>query len=310
MIFRPFPPAVAAVALTCAAVALAGCSSGSFSSSSSSPGASASSSNSSASAKGSGPVNVLYADSMENFMQKFFTSQFQSADGYTITGYPNGSKALATDIKGKVYQGDVFISASPSAMESVEGAKNGNWASWYAKFATAPLVLGYNPNSKFASDLKTKPWYEVITEPGIRIGFTDPATDPKGELVAEALSDTAKSRNLPALTAIQKDQSDVYPEDTLVGRLQSGQLDAGFFYTSETVSANIPSLPLAGVDLSAKYVITILANAPHEAAAEAFVKYLLGPAGQSALQQAGFKVKSPYEVTGAGVPSSLSGVLP
>ena len=42
-------------------------------------------------------------------MQKDAGPAFQAATGYTITGYSAGSKALATDIKGKVYQGDVII---------------------------------------------------------------------------------------------------------------------------------------------------------------------------------------------------------
>jgi molybdate/tungstate transport system substrate-binding protein len=243
-------------------------------------------------------------------MQKDLGPQFQSASGYTVTGTSAGSKALATDIKGKVYKGDVFISASPKVNATLEGAKNGSWVSWYGTFATAPLVIGYNPNSKFAADLKSKPWYQVITEPGFKLGFTDPATDPKGELVAEALSGTAKSKNLPALTAIENDKSDVFPEETLVGRLQSGQLDAGFFYTSESTSAGIATVPVTGEDLKATYTVTILAGAPHEAAAEAFISYLLGSNGQAALTKAGFTVVTPAKVTGTGVPSSLSTVLP
>jgi molybdate/tungstate transport system substrate-binding protein len=295
------------------ALAAAGCSSSSSSSSSassSSSPASGATSSASASPTGSGPVDVLYAGSLVNFMQKVFGPQFQSATGYTVTGYSAGSKALATDIKGKVYKGDVFISASPKVNASLEGAKNGNWVSWYATFATAPLVIGYNPNSKFAADLKSKPWYDVITEPGFKIGFTDPATDPKGELVAEALTGTAKSKNLPALTTIENDKSDVFPEETLVGRLQAGQLDAGFFYTSESTPANIATVPVTGEDLKATYTVTILANAPDEAAAESFISYLLGSSGQAALKQAGFTLVTPVTVSGTGVPSSLSSVLP
>jgi molybdate/tungstate transport system substrate-binding protein len=243
-------------------------------------------------------------------MQKDAGPAFQAASGYSITGTSAGSKALATDIKGKVYKGDVFISASPTVNASLEGAKNGGWVSWYATYATAGLVIGYNPKSKFAADLKSKPWYQVITEPGFKLGFTDPATDPKGELVADALTDTAKSKSLPALTAIEKDKGDVFPEETLVGRLQAGQLDAGFFYTSESTPANIPTVPVTGEALKATYTVTILAGAAHEAGAEAFVQWLLGSAGQSALQGAGFSLVSPIKVTGTGVPASLSSVLP
>jgi molybdate/tungstate transport system substrate-binding protein len=285
-------------------LAAVGCSS---SSSSSTPAATTSAT---AAATGSGPVNVLYAGSLVALMQNTVGPAFQKATGYSVTGESAGSTALATDITGKVYKGDVFISASPKADSSLMGSANGDWVSWYGSFATSGLVLGYNPKSKFAADLKSKPWYQAITESGLKLGFTDPATDPKGVLVAEALTDTAKSQSLPALTAIENDKADVFPETDLVARLQSGQLDAAFFYTAEASAAKISTVPLAGVDLKATYTITVLKGAPNEAGAESFVSYLLGPAGQAALKQNGFTLITPPTVTGSGVPASLKSVLP
>jgi molybdate/tungstate transport system substrate-binding protein len=255
-------------------------------------------------------VTVLYAGSLVGMMENQIGPAFKTATGYTLNGTGAGSKDLAADIKGKVDKGDVFISASTKVDASLEGATNGNWVSWYGTFGTSSVVLGYNPKSKFAADLKSKPWYESITEPGIKVGFTDPATDPKGELVAKALSGTAKSKSLPALTTLAANKNDVFPEQTLVGRLQSGQLDAGFFYTVEANAAKIQTVSLTGEDLKATYTVTILNNAPHEAAAEAFVTYLLGPAGQAVMKQDGLDIVSPVTVTGTGVPASLSSVLP
>jgi len=307
----------AVVGIAFLGLAAAACSSSSSSSSSSSaatsPSASASASASTSAAAaptGSGPVNVLYAGSLVNMMEKQIGPAFQTATGYTLSGIGAGSKDLAADIKGKVDKGDVFISASTKVDASLEGTKNGDWVSWYGTFGTSSVVLGYNPKSKFAADLKSKPWYESITEPGIKIGFTDPATDPKGELVAKGLTGTAKSKNLPALSTLAASKNDVFPEETLVGRLQSGQLDAGFFYAVEANAAKIPTVPLTGEDLKATYTITVLNNAPHEAAAEAFVAYLLGPAGQAVMKADGLDIVSPYTVTGTGVPTSLSSVLP
>lgn len=254
-------------------------------------------------------MNVLYAGSLVNLIEKQVGPGFKQASGYTVSGFSGGSKDLATEIKGKVHQGDVFISASPAVNASLEGTANGNWVSWYATFATSALVIGYNPSSKFASDLKTKPWYEVITEPGFRLGFTDPEIDPKGVLSAQALTDTAAKMNLPALKALASNTSDVFPEETLVGRLQSGQLDAGFFYTSEARAANIPTVPVTGENLKATYTVTVLNRAPHEAGSEAFVSYLLGPSGVAILKDDGFTLASPPTVTGTGVPSSLGSVL-
>ena len=305
---------VAVVALLCIPLAAAGCSSSSTSSAasggaSSTPAAGSASAAASSSATGSGPVNVLYAGSLVDLMQKQIGPAFQTATGYSVTGFSAGSKDLAAEIKGKVHQGDVFISASPKVNATLQGAANGDWVSWYGTFATSALVIGYNPKSKFASDLKTKPWYKAITEPGLKLGFTDPDTDPKGVLAVQAMTDTAASQKLPALKALSANKSDIFPEETLVGRLQSGQLDAGFFYTAEATAANIPTVPLTGEDLKATYTITVLSKAPHEAAAEAFVTYLLGTGGQAALKQDGFTLVSPPTVTGSGVPSGLSSVL-
>jgi molybdate/tungstate transport system substrate-binding protein len=75
------------------------------------------------------------------------------------------------------------------------------------------------------------------------------------------------------------------------------------------VAAKIPYVPLTGVDLKATYTITVLKGAANEAGAEAFISYLLGPAGQAVLKQDGFKLITPPKVTGSGVPSGLQSVL-
>ncbi len=309
------PRKAAVVALLCVPLAAAGCSSSSSSSgatggASSTSAAGSPSASASSSATGSGPVNVLYAGSLVNLMQKQIGPAFQTATGYNVSGVSGGSKDLAAEIKGKVHQGDVFISASPKTTKTLMGASGGNWVSWYGTFATSALVIGYNPKSKFASDIKSKPWYTVLTEPGIKVGFTDPATDPKGVLAAQAMTDTATSKKLPALKTLSTNKNDIFPEETLVGRLQAGQLDVGFFYTAEATAASIPTVPLTGEDLKATYTISVLNKAPHEAGAEAFVNYLLGSGGEAALKQDGFDLVSPPKVTGSGVPSALQSVLP
>ncbi|MDX6416757.1 MAG: molybdate transport system substrate-binding protein [Trebonia sp.] len=301
----------------CLGLTAAACSSSSSSSSSSaasSPSASASSPAASASASsaatGTGAVDVLYAGSLVNLITKQVGPAFSTASGYSVTGAGAGSTALVTDIKGKVYKGDVFISASPTATKTLIGTANGDWVSWYVSFASSKLVLGYNPKSKFASEIKSEPWYKAITTPGLKLGFTDPATDPKGKLVAEALSGTAKAKNLPALTTIENDKGDVFPEETLVARLQAGQIDAAFFYTIEATPVGIPTVPLAGEDLKATYTISTLKGAPNEPGADAFTAYLLGPSGQAVLKQDGFALITPPKVTGSGVPATVQSALP
>ncbi|HLI55046.1 MAG TPA: substrate-binding domain-containing protein, partial [Acidimicrobiales bacterium] len=152
-----------------------------------------------------------------------------------------------------------------------------------------------------AADLRSEPWYDVVTKPGFLLGRTDPAVDPKGRLAVEALESTASAEHVPALAALARSSSGVYPEETLVGRLQAGQLDAGFFYSSEAKAASIPTVPLSGVDLAATYTIAVVDRAPDRAAAQAFVTYLL-TAGAVFLDRDGFEVLHPLQVSGTHVP--------
>jgi len=258
----------------------------------------------------SGPVDVLSAGSLQDLLQQQVAPAFQPATGYTLNNTSMGSDAIASGIKGGTLQGDVFISASPAVNKTLEGSADGNWVSWYASFGTSPLVLGYSPSSKFARDLRTKPWYDVIDQPGFLIGRTDPATDPKGVLAVTALDQAAMAHDIPALKAIASSTSSVYPETSLVGQLQAGQLDAGFFYGVEAAAADIKTVPLSGTKLAGVYTITVLNRAPHEAAARAFVAFLLGKDGQRILAKNGIVAITPPKVSGGStVPKDLKGPL-
>ncbi len=258
-----------------------------------------------------GPVKVLYAGSLVNLMEHHLGPQFEKASGDTFQGFSAGSSALAMQITGKVRQGDVFISASPSVNADLQGPAKGNWVSWYVKFASAPLVIGYNTNSKFAADLKSKPWYQVITEPGFLMGSTDPKLDPKGKLADQALTEAGRDYHDPGLPAAAAKNITVLPETELVGRLESGQLDAGFFYSSEASEQKLPTVGLGQVSLAASYTVTVLNRAPDPGPAAAFVRYLVSPAGAALLRQSGLTVL-PLTLYGdpATVPEPLTSVLP
>jgi molybdate/tungstate transport system substrate-binding protein len=238
----------------------------------------------SAKTKASGTVDVLYAGSFLDLMEQQVDPAFHKATGYSVSGYSAGSTALATEIAGGTQVGDVFISASPAVNASLEGAANGDWVSSYEEFGYSPLVLGYNPKSKFAKDLASKPWYEVVGRAGFLLGRTDPTTDPKGVLAVDALTGVALSYDRPNLAPLATSKSNIFEETALIGDLQAGQLDAGFFYAVEASAAHLKTVPLVGTHLSGRYTVAILNRAPHQAAAKAFVKFLLSAAGQRILK--------------------------
>ena len=273
----------------------------------------ASAASSAIAAKASGDVDVLSAGSLDTLMTKSVGPAFHKATGYTLSDISMGSSSLAADIKNKVYAADIFVSASPTVTQSLEGKKNGSWVSWYADFADSPEVLGYDPKSTFTHDLQTKPWYDVITMSGFLLGRTNPSQDPGGVLAEKALTETAAAEHIPALKTLATETSDEYPEDTEEAGIQNGQLDGAFMYAADAISQGSPYVKLVGPKslsaLAGEYTISILKGSRHTAAAEAFVKFLLGPTGQAEMKKDKFGTVSPAKVSGKGVPSSLISFL-
>jgi len=254
----------------------------------------------------SGTVSTLFAGSLLNYMEHNLGPSFAKATGYGYKGFGGGSTEVAAQIKGDVRQGDVFISASSAADSLLEGSANGDWVSWYTTFASSPLMLAYEPDSSFGKQLaQGKPWYQVITEPGILVGRTDPKLDPKGILTVEAVEGAARKLRRPALTRAL-DSFPVYPETALVGRLQAGQLDAGFFYAVEASSAHLATVPLTPVYKYANYTVTILNRAANATGAAALVRYLLSAQRKLTLKKNGLvTVRPQFSGRRSAVPTSL-----
>jgi molybdate/tungstate transport system substrate-binding protein len=260
-------------------------------------------------------VNVLYAGSLVNLMEHGVGPAFEKASGDKFQGFAGGSNGLANQIKGKLRRGDVFISANPKVNDDLTGAANGDWVSWYVTFAQSPVVIGYNAASRFAAELKTKPWYEVLQEPGIKIGRTDPKLDPKGALTVQLLDHAEQIYKLPGLArkalGAPDNPDQVRPEENLVGSLQSGQLDVGFFYSTETSDLKIAAIPLPPeVALNAVYTVTVLHDAASPAAAAGFVGFLLGPQGHMVMQEHGLATVKPSVSGDAGqIPTPIRAVI-
>lgn len=259
----------------------------------------------------SGTVRVLYAGSLVNLMERSVGPAFKKATGLDFQGYAAGSNKIANEIKGRLRRGDVFISASPKVNGLLMGDANGNHETWYVNFAKSPLMIGYDPRSKFAEDFRTKRWDKVLQEPGIRVGRTDPRLDPKGAFTVQMVARAADLYHEPDLVqkilGAPENPAQVLPEETLVGRLQSGQLDAGFFYSTETSDLKIPAVaPEAALHAQADYTLAILADAPNADGAARFVDFLLSRQGAALLKAHGVDVVKPVVAGNAlAMPASL-----
>lgn len=288
-----------------------------------------------------GTVSVAYAGSLVNLFEHTLGPDFTKATGYGYQGKGAGSVALANQIKSKLIQPDVFISASAKAYDPLTGAANGNIVNWHINFGATSMVIGYSPQSKFASQFQAAasgavPWYQVLETSGLRLGRTDPKLDPKGVATIYTMELAQIYYNQPGLAqkvlGSNENTAQIFPEEDLVARLTSGQLDAGFFYLNEAIDAKFPYITLpAQVNLSDPtmkayyaqatytsstgvqtggpivYSVSIPSTAKNTAGAVAFAQYLLGSAGQAILHADGI-LPTPFTFTGDAtkVPSGLS----
>ena len=201
----------------------------------------------------SGSVDVFYAGSLVNVNENLVGPAFAAASGYAYQGKGAGSVAIANQIKGKIASPDVVELADPAVDRSLMGPANGNFVSWYFTFARSELVIGFDPRSRFAEEFRAVqrhhlPWYRALLQRGLRLGRTDPNLDPKGYRALFLAGLAERVYHLQgfkrAVFGADENASQIFPEEVLVARMLTGQVDAGVFYLSEVRDLGIPYITL------------------------------------------------------------------
>jgi molybdate/tungstate transport system substrate-binding protein len=335
-------PAVALLAITCTALAASGCGGTSSSSapSSSSPAASSST------GKPTGTVSVAYAASLQFLNEKVVSPAFTAADGYTFSGRGGQSGALEADIASGEITPNVFESVGGDNITPLEP----KFTNWYIQYAGTSMVVAYNPNSKYASQFKaiadgSKPLSDLFTlleTPGLKLGRTDPNTDPQGRDFIEMVELAQAYYHLPSDTVAKilgtpdsgsASSSQIYAESSLDSTLESGQLDAASAFVTQAIELHLDYIPLpTAINLGSaadaaqykKVSVTIKGGTKHGSpqviditiigtptpAAIAFVKYTLSAAGLAQYRQGGFSLSDPKVIGSASsVPSAISSEL-
>ncbi len=227
-------------------------------------------------------VTVLYAGSLVTPMEGPISERLSQQLGMRFLGEGRGSKALYNLIRDGLRSPDVFISADQRLVDDLPA--RGLVAS-SVRFGSASMVLGYSSTSaylaRFAAAASGKRSIaSVLKTPGLRIGRTDPALDPKGLRTVKALG----------MLGLAPTLGDIYPEEDLLVRLETGALDAGFLYSTEAIARHIPAIALPGkASLSGDitYTLAVMKAAPHPEAARRFADFILTGEGRRILESAG-----------------------
>lgn len=294
----------------------------------------------------SGTVNAFYAGSLVNLNENLIGPAFASLTGYTYQGKGAGSGAIANQIKGKIATPDVVEFADPAVNATLMGSANGNYVSWYFTYASSSMVIGFDPTSKVAKEFVAvqkhkEPFYKALQQKGLSIGRTDPNIDPKGYRalwMAKLIQKHYRLKNFEKkLFGDNENPAQVFPEEVLVARMLTGQVNAGVFYLSEVKDLGIPYITLPPqVNLSSskyaklyatqhytnpttkvtvtgapiQYTITIPRTVRNTTGAEAFVKFVLSKRVRAISAAHGLL---PVKIKVGGdrntVPASLTGLI-
>ncbi|MPZ81903.1 MAG: extracellular solute-binding protein [Actinophytocola sp.] len=219
--------------------------------------------------------------------------------------------------------------------EMMFGAGGGpRFADWYIGFVSNRITFAYTDQSNGAAELTTDNWREVMSRPGVRIGRSNPDTDPSGyqtlqmlalaqdyydepKLSAEVLANSPRetmvdteTHLLPALVSGQIDYLGIYRSDALQHDLRfidlPPQIDLSDPAQADAYeSASVPTASGTRTGKPIVYALTIPTNAPNTAAAQRFVEFVLSSDGQKIMSDNGFTVLDPAVAGGESLPTSL-----
>jgi molybdate/tungstate transport system substrate-binding protein len=273
----------------------------------------------------SGPLTIFEADSLAVPFKEVSTLFQQQHPAVVVQAEAAGSQDSARKISDLKRPCDVFASADPKVTEALLMPE---YVDFDLRFATAEMVLAYTDNSRRAGEITAQNWPRILSRDEVILGRADPQRDPGGYRTLMTLQLAEKYYHLPGLARqleAKGGQRFIRPAATdVLALLESGEVDYLFIYRSVCLQHGLKYLQLppeinlskpeladlyktATVRVIGKkpgeyvtmtgaplvYSVTIPTNAPHRAAAEAWVALLLGPAGQAVMQKNGQPVLAP-----------------
>jgi len=231
------------------------------------------------------PITVLCAGSLIVPIQEL-ADEFEAAHpDIDVLVEGHGSIQVIREVTELHQEADVMVVADQSLLPMLMyGNKvpdsTDEYANWYIRFATNRLGLAYTSQSKYAAEIGSANWYEVLSRPDVEVGISDPRIDSCGyrafmacQLAEDYYSDNTILERVmgdfsPPITVSDNLGSHVIavPETVkpkkvimrgysvqLLGLLESGDLDYSFEYESVAKQHGLGFVELpAEIDLSSR----------------------------------------------------------
>lgn len=186
-------------------------------------------------------VRVLCAGSLQNALL--------ALDGAVKTQVEveaHGSVAAARLVDEGTRDPDIIALADPKLFESVLDVP------WYARVATNELTLAYDAETDTGRRIEAaEQWVDPIVDGPVTLGRTDPDLDPLGYRTLFALELAAAYYDRPALAEAVRESSRIFPETSLLARLETGAVGAALVYRNMALDHGFDTVDLPpAIDLS------------------------------------------------------------
>ena len=197
-------------------------------------------------------VSVMYAASLIKTFEDVLGPAFQKESGYPYEGEARGSVQIANMLIDGLRTPDFFVSAGTIPIKRLMNNTT-PYADWLIRFGSAEMVIAYSPKSRFFSDLEKArtgeiPWYQVLSNPDLKFGRTDPELDSKGYymiITAELANSYYNNSGIKQrILGDDRDTKQMFPEEILKTILEQGQLDAVAAYKHEAAARGLPYITL------------------------------------------------------------------
>jgi molybdate/tungstate transport system substrate-binding protein len=115
-------------------------------------------------------------------LEKAFESKYPNID---VQSEFHGSIQVMRQVTDLHVPIDVVATADqsliPLVMYQTINADSGKpYGNWYLRFATNKLGLAYTAKSKYANEISSQNWADIITRPDVKVGLADPRFDAVG----------------------------------------------------------------------------------------------------------------------------------
>ncbi len=190
-------------------------------------------------------ITIFHAGSLSVPLSQMKEEFEKINPGTKILTEAAGSRMCARKIADLHQLCDVMMSADYTVINEILIPK---YASWCIKFASNQMAIVYTEKSKYAKEINSKNWYQILSRPDVICGHSNPNDDPCGyrSIITMKLAGIFyHDKDLFNKIENKKDGMMIRPKETdFISLLDVGQVDYIFLYKSVAVQHNLKYVEL------------------------------------------------------------------